>query len=92
MHGLDWQRMGAARGIAGSERPEQDGCFLVADDFDVDWFVGLNNTGGPVDVWEVAGVDPGSLVRSPEGYLYFPGAIAADRVRLVRADVPPRAR
>lgn len=28
-HGLDWDRMGAAPGIAGSPVPEQEGCFLV---------------------------------------------------------------
>jgi hypothetical protein len=38
-HGLDWTRMGAARGIAGSRAPEVDGVFLCASDFDVDFFV-----------------------------------------------------
>src|SRR5260221_14485904 len=30
-HGLDWTRMGAAPGIAGSTAPEADGVFLCAD-------------------------------------------------------------
>jgi hypothetical protein len=30
-HGLDWTRMGAARGIAGSTTPEQEGVFLCRD-------------------------------------------------------------
>lgn len=49
----------------------------------------LNNTGGPVDVWEVSGVDPESLVESPEHHWYFPGTIPAERLRLIRRDLPP---
>lgn len=86
--GLDWRRMDAARGIAGSRRPEQEGCFL-GDAFERDWFVHLNNTGGPVDVWEVRGVDVADLVLSPEGHYYFPGVIPAERLRLSQRDVPP---
>ena len=89
-HGLDWTRMGAAPGIAGSRTAEQEGIFLVADEFEADWFVWLNNTGGPVDVWEVRGVEESSLVESPHGYRYLPGAIPRDRVRLLRRDLPPR--
>ena len=33
-HGLDWRRMGAARGIAGSSAPEQAGCFLCLNEFE----------------------------------------------------------
>ena len=81
-HGLDWNRMGAAPGIAGSRTAEQKGCFLSPDAFTADFFIRMNNTGGPVDVWEVTGVDPDLLVESPEGFLYFPGVIPPDRVRL----------
>jgi hypothetical protein len=88
-HGLDWSRMGAAPGIAGSRRPEQEGCFLAADDFERDWFVRMNNTGGAVDVWEVRSIDADDLIRSPEGYYYFPGVIAASDLRLVQRDLPP---
>lgn len=87
--GLDWRLMGAARGIAGSDRPEQEGCFLAANEYECDWFVRMNNTGGPVDVWEVSGVDADSLVESPQGYYFFPGVVDRDRVRLVRRDIPP---
>lgn len=41
-HGLDWQRMGAARGIAGSIVPEVDGIFVCTDASDVDFFVRIN--------------------------------------------------
>lgn len=91
-YGLDWTRMGAAPGIAGSRRPEQQGSFLVGDEFDVDWFVGINNTGGAVDVWGVRGIDVDELVQSPEGYFYFPGVIPPERVWLIKSDLSPRAR
>ncbi|WP_197037714.1 MULTISPECIES: hypothetical protein [Actinomycetes] len=49
----------------------------------------MNNTGGPVDVWEVSGVDADTLVESPQGYYFFPGVVSRDRVRLVQRDIPP---
>jgi hypothetical protein len=33
-HGLDWTKMRAARGIAGSTAPEADGVFLCRDEFE----------------------------------------------------------
>lgn len=80
--------MGAAHGIAGSMRPEQEGCFL-GDAFERDWFVRLNNTGGPVDVWEVHGIDAADLVLSPEGYYYYPDVIPVEDLRLVRRGLSP---
>lgn len=87
-HGLDWSRMGAARGIAGSTAAEVQGCFLAEDEFTADWFVRMNNTGGPVDVWEVSGVDDGDLLEL-SGYAYLPATIHRGQLRLVRTDVPP---
>jgi hypothetical protein len=46
-YGLDWTRMGAAPGIAGSGRPEVEGCFLCVDVLEDEWFIKMNNTGGP---------------------------------------------
>ena len=89
-HGLDWQRMQFARGIAGSVRPEQEGCFLCLDQWEVDWFVDMNNTGGTVDVWAVEGVSREALVVSPEGHHYVPGIVSRDQLKLVRSDIPPR--
>jgi len=83
LHGLDWRRMGTARGIAGSRAPEADGVFLCADESDVRFFLELNNTGGPVDVWEVAGVDGEKMIDNGNGFLYFPGLISPGRVTLV---------
>lgn len=80
--------MGAARGIAGSSRPEQLGCFLCEED-EVDWFVRMNNTGGPVDVWVVSEIAEDSLVYSAEGYGYVSSPVPADRLRLIRVDIEP---
>ncbi len=88
-HGLDWRRMGAARGIAGSQTPEQEGCFLAFDMFTVDWFLRFDATTLPLDVWEVADVYVSSTLESPEGYQYLPGVIEPQRLRLVRTDVWP---
>ncbi|MGW0966489.1 hypothetical protein [Streptomyces sp. NPDC002516] len=87
-HGLDWTRMGAARGIAGSRRPEVEGIFVCRDE-DTGFFFHINNTGGPVDLWSVDGVDEGLLLDNGNGFFYLPDRIPAARVRLVRADIPP---
>src|SRR5260221_10739312 len=71
-HGLDWTRMGAAPGIAGSTAPEADGVFLCEGEFEVQFFTQMNNTGGPVDVWAVAGIDEQELVESGNGFRYYP--------------------
>ena len=81
--------MKAARGIAGSIAPEQQGCFLCRGESDTAWFVEMNNTGGPVDVWAVAGVDEESLLESPEGYSYTPDPIPPERLTLIRRDIEP---
>lgn len=86
-HGLDWTRMSAASGIAGSRSPEQAGCFLCGSVHEVEWFIRMGSTRGPVDVWEVEGIDESMLVESPERHHYIPSAIPPDRLRLVRRDV-----
>jgi len=92
-HGLDWSRMGVASGIAGSSYPEAEGIFLARDVHEADWFVGLNNTGGSVDVWQVRGVEATSLVESGNGYAYLPRTVPAADVTLVASDLgdPDRA-
>lgn len=84
--GLDWTRMGAAPGIAGSRRPEVEGVFLCVEQLDADWFVRLNNTGGPVDIWAVEGVELNELRTSPEGFSYFPGNIGVHELQLIEQD------
>ncbi|AIY18269.2 hypothetical protein KR76_18530 [Pimelobacter simplex] len=66
--------------------PEQEGCFLGTDR-DAEFFIRINNTGGPVDLWQVDGVTDGDLVESPEGFRYLPRRIPASQVRLVRQDI-----
>jgi hypothetical protein len=92
LHGLDWQRMKDAPGIAGSREPEQAGCFLCRDEFEVEFFVKMNNTGSTADVWAVDGIEGDELVQSPEGFAYFPATIPPERLSLVRSDVPARRR
>lgn len=91
-HGLDWTRMGAAPGIAGSTVPEADGVFLSPDEFTAEFFIRMNNTGGPVDLWAVSGIDKEQMLDNGSGFLYFPGRIAAGQVTLVElasADAVP---
>ena len=86
LHGLDWKLMGAARGIAGSASPEVEGCFLCQDEFEVEWFAKtINNTGGPVDVWMVAGVDATQLLER-DGYHYLPAPINRHQLSHLRTE------
>ncbi len=85
-HGLDWTRMGAARGIAGSTTAEQEGVFLCRDEFEAGFIVRMNNTGGPVDVWMVTGIEADELVDGGSGFCYFPSPIPPVQVTL--ADWP----
>lgn len=80
--------MAAAPGIAGSRGPEAEGCFLALDEDTAEWFVQMNNTGGPVDVWEVRDVDLDAFVEC-SGYAYLPAVIPPTRLRLVRTDLLP---
>lgn len=74
-----------------SRQPEQDGCFIARGPWQRDYFVDMNNTGGPVDVWRVSNIDPEEFATSPEGYSYVPGAIAASQLVLTDTDIHPRA-
>src|SRR4051812_22161262 len=82
-YGLDWTRMSAAPGIAGSRRPEVAGVFVCVSEFDVSFFVDMNNTGSDVDVWAVDGVAEADLVMSEHGFLFVPMRIPPDRVTLL---------
>ena len=88
-HGLDWIRMGAAPGIAGSMTPEENGVFLCRDEFEARFFTDLNNTGGPVDVWVVTGVEESDLVTDGSGFCYFPAPISPAQVTLSRLGPGP---
>ncbi|GAQ68999.1 hypothetical protein T45_00719 [Streptomyces turgidiscabies] len=83
--------MGAARGIAGSRRSEVEGVFVCRSEEEAEFFLQIiNNTGGPVDLWSVDGVDEELLLDNGNGFVYLPGRISAEQVSLVRSDVSPQ--
>jgi hypothetical protein len=88
-HGLDWTRMGSVPGIAGSPRPEVAGCFLCDDEAHEQFFVRINNTGGPVDVWEISGVTEDEMLKDGNGFRYLPRKVPPQRVRLFRQGIAP---
>lgn len=61
---------------------------MAEDEWTADCFVRMNNTGGPVDVWQVTDVDAVDLVEF-SGYAYLPARIPARQLHLVRTDLPP---
>ena len=87
-YGLDWRLMNSASGIAGSTRPEKDGVFVCTDESDIDFFVRMNNTGGPVDVWAIDGVDE-EPIESGTGFVYIPHEIPREALTLISRDIPP---
>lgn len=86
-HGLDWTCMGAAPGIAGSLTPEAEGIFLCTDEHEAHFFTRINNTGGPVDIWAVTGIDQRQLIDAGSGFRYYPAPIPASQIHL--AAEPP---
>jgi hypothetical protein len=88
-HGLDWSLMMTAPGIAGSREPEVDGVFVCLDRFTVDFFVRVNNTGGPVDVWAIDDVDQTHLVETASGFSYLPSRIGPEHLSLLDQAVQP---
>jgi hypothetical protein len=79
--------MADAPGIAGSERPEEEGSFVCMNEFEVSFFIRGNNTGGPVDVWAVEGVEEEELVTPPNGFQYVPRRIPPTQLSLYRRDL-----
>ncbi len=79
--------MSEASGIAGSHRPEEQGCFMCLREFDVTFFISMNNTGGPVDVWAIEGIEESDLIDAGSGFLYFPGIIPPEQLKLEQKDV-----
>lgn len=61
---------------------------MCLDDFETDWFVRMNNTGGPVDVWAVDGVDRLALLDNGNGHLYVAGTVPVKSLTLLRRSVP----
>jgi hypothetical protein len=82
-HGLDWRRMGAAPGIAGSTRPELPAVFVCDSREDVSFFLHMTRT--PADVWTV---DVGGLwvETGPDGWWIISQPIGPERLTLAEGD------
>jgi hypothetical protein len=85
--GLDWKRMGDARGIAGSGQPELEAVFLDHVD-GIEFFTRMSRQ--PCDVWEVDVT--GLWIEIHEDWLIHRSPIASSRLRLLATDLPPRDR
>ena len=84
-HGLDWRRMAASYGIAGSRVPELEAIFLCESREDVSFFTRMART--PSDVWAV-GVDRLWMENGPDGWVILLQPVPRDRVCLVERDIP----
>ena len=80
--------MGAARGIAGSRRPELEGVFLCCGQDEVEFFCRMNAEGTELDVWAVAGVDEDELMRSPNGFVYVSRPVLPSELNRVPTPEP----
>jgi hypothetical protein len=85
-HGLDWRRMTATRGIAGSQEPELPAIFLCESLTETSFFAEMASV--PTDVWAVR-VDGLWVESGPDGWLMLAEPVLPDRLRLVETDVPP---
>ena len=72
-NGLDWRHMSGTSGIAASRTPEVEGVFLSPDHFTAEFFVRINSTGGPVDIWAVDDVDPVDLIDAGSASSFHDG-------------------
>jgi hypothetical protein len=60
---------------------------LSTEDWDVDYFVRMNNPAAPVDVWQLEGFDADQMSDNGNGYVYLPGRISAGPITLVQRDL-----
>ena len=83
LHGLDWRRMGAAPGIAGSTCPELPAVFVCDSRDDVSFFLGMART--LADVWAVDAA--GLWVESgPNGWWIISQPVGPERLALAERD------
>jgi hypothetical protein len=86
-YGLDWHRMGAAPGIAGSGEPERAAVFVCDGREEAGFFTAM--AGSPSDVWAVRA--EGLWVENgPNGWQIITEPVGPERLRLADSDVPPR--
>lgn len=80
-HGLDWEQMGTAPGIAGSREPELPAVFLCESREETGFFTGMSRL--PADIWAVA-VDGRWVESGPDGWILLPEPVPPERLRLVK--------
>jgi hypothetical protein len=90
-YGLDWVRMGATPGIAGSRQPELEGIFLCANRQDADFFIEMGSTASDIWAVDVSGAwlegDPGAGGGGAGNWLILPEPVEPSRVRLINSNV-----
>jgi hypothetical protein len=84
-HGLDWNRMGLAPGLAGSTRPELPAIFVCEDLDDVSFLLRMAQV--PIDIWSVD-VDGIWLENGPSGWQVISHPVAEERLTLLVRDMP----
>jgi len=85
-HGLDWHRMGAAPGIAGSAEPELAAVFVCDSRDEAVFFTAMARS--PSDVWAVR-AEGLWIENGPNGWQLITEPVGPDRLRLAERDVPP---
>jgi hypothetical protein len=84
-HGLDWNRMGLAPGLAGNTRPELPAIFVCEDLDDVSFLLRMAQV--PTDIWSVD-VDGIWLENAPNGWHVISHPVARERLTLLVRDIP----
>jgi hypothetical protein len=84
-HGLDWNRMGLAPGLAGSTSPELPAIFVCKDLDDVSFLLHMAQV--PTDIWSVD-VDGIWLENGPNGWQVISHPVAKERLTLLVRDIP----
>jgi hypothetical protein len=85
-HGLDWRRMGAAPGIAGSAGPERAAVFACDSRDEAAFFLQMADS--PSDVWAIR-ADGLWVENGPQGWSIITEPIDPGRLRLADRDLPP---
>lgn len=85
-HGLDWRRMGASTGIAGSPTPEVPGVFLCETLSETPFYTQMSRV--TCDVW-AANVSGRWIESGPSGWWVLPEPIPPSELRLVERDIAP---
>lgn len=84
-HGLDWNRMGRAPGLAGSTKPELPAIFVATDLGAVSYLLHMSHV--PLDIWAID-VDGLWLENGPTGWDVISRPVSRDRLSLLVRDIP----